>query len=181
MKTVAILLAGFCTLAMAAASTSAAENPGVPEKALQEMAYRVGNWESDLYVNGVKEAEGLPETTKWTPDKYAIIMQTTIHDNDARFPATGITGWNAERKQLVEHWYGADGSYATFRYSLDKKEDCWVGTAKWVFSDGRVGEGESVVEKKSANEWEWRATFKSNGRTNEYRSVNRRVKGRAGR
>ena len=69
-----------------------------------------------------------------------------------------------------------ESSYATFRYSLDKKKDSWVGTAKWVFSDGKVREGQSVVEKMSQDKWEWRASFTSNGETHTYRAINRRVK-----
>ena len=176
MRVTLVSLVGVVVSVLITTCTLAAEQSGIPKKALEEMGYRVGQWQSDLYVDGVKQAEALPETTKWTPEKYSIIMQTTVHDNGVTFPTTGITGWNAEKKQLIEHWYGADGSYATFRYSLDKKKDSWVGTAKWVFSDGKVGEGQSVVEKKSQDEWEWRASFTSDGETHTYRSINRRVK-----
>ncbi len=162
-------------LMLAALSAVAAEKPGIPQKALDELGYRVGKWQSEFFVDGVKQGEGLPETTTWTPDKYCIIMHTVVHEKDVTFPATGITGWNAETKQIVEHWYGADGSYATFRYSLDLKKDSWVGTAKWVSPDGRIEEGKSVVEKKSHDEWEWNGSFARNGTPHTYRTINRRV------
>lgn len=176
MRVTLLSLVAFSIAALIATWTLAAETPDIPKKALEEMGYRVGKWQADLYVDGVKQAQALPETTMWTPEKYCIIMHTTIHEKGVVFPATGITGWNAETKQLVEHWYGADGSYATFRYSLDKKKDSWVGTAKWVYSDGTVAEGQSVVDKKSHDEWEWNASFTSDGKTHTYRAINRRVK-----
>lgn len=154
----------------------AEEKPGIPKQALDEMGYRVGEWRSEFFLDGVKQGGVLPETTSWTPEKYCIIMHTVVRDDNVTFPATGITGWNAETKGLVEHWYGADGTYATFRYSLDVKKDAWVGTAKWVFPDGRIEEGKSVVDKKSPDEWEWNASFTRNGTKHTYRSINRRVK-----
>ena len=62
MRLTQILLAGFVVSLLGTTCALAAEKPGIPTKALKEMGYRVGKWQSELYVDGVKQAEAMPET-----------------------------------------------------------------------------------------------------------------------
>jgi hypothetical protein len=163
----AVLLAGL---------TCSAESPGIPQLARQAMAYRVGNWESVAFVDGVEQSDVGRETTKWGPEKYCITITDTFVFNGVDIHATGLVGWDPQRKQLVEHWYSSDGAYATFCYSLDKKKDAWVGTFKRAFADGTIHEGESVVEIKGEDEWEWHSSYPVDGKTHTISTKNRRVK-----
>ena len=122
------------------------------------MRYRVGQWKSTGWIDGVEQPNPGHEVTVWDAQKCCIKSTNSFDENGVTIHGTGLIGWDAETKQLVEHWYGSDGSVATFWYFLEKQKDAWVGTCKMVYADGRVLEGESIVEKKGADEWEWTAT-----------------------
>jgi hypothetical protein len=154
----------------------ATESLGIPQLARDAMAYRVGNWESVGFVDGVEQTDVGHEATKWGPGKYCITITNTFVFNGVDIHATGIVGWDPQRKQLVEHWYSSDGTYATFCYSLDKKKNAWVGTFKRAFADGTIHEGESIVETKGKDEWEWHSSYAVDGKAHTIRTKNRRVK-----
>ena len=161
---------------LAASTVLAGEPSGVPKDAMGEMKYRVGKWESIGFTDGVEQSKPGSEVTKWVPGKYCIQSTTGFVENGIDITATGITGWDGDKKQLVEHWYSSDGGYASFRYFLGQKKDSWVGTFVWVYADGRKIEGESVVEKKSKDEWEWNASYMDDGKKHTWRTINKRVK-----
>lgn len=154
-----------------------APKTGVPEAALNELKYRVGKWESVGYTDGKKQEDLGVETTEWADGQYATRVKGSWVEGGARFYASGLIGWDADKKQLVEQWYVSDGGRATFRYNLDQK-DVWDGSFTWVYGDGRKYEGKSVVEKKSNDEWEWNASYAADGKEHTWRTVNRRVKGK---
>lgn len=156
--------------------SSAAEPTNIPELALKAMEYRVGKWESDGYIDGVKQAKPGHETTKWTPGHYAIVCVQDFEEGGKVMHGTGLIGWDAERRQLVEHWYTADGSTAAYYYTLDANKRAGVGTFKWVYPDGRFVEGKSVVQMKTDDEWEWNASYMEAGKERTWQTVNRRVK-----
>jgi hypothetical protein len=154
----------------------AADSTSVPQKALDEMAYRVGQWTSVGFTDGEEQSGPGHEVTKWEPGKYCIRIRAHFFENDIKIHASAVVGWDAESKQLAEHWYTSDGSYMTFRYSLDKKKDSWVGTFAWTSAEGKTVEGPSVVEKKTQDEWVWNASYEIEGEKHSWRSINRRVK-----
>jgi len=51
-----------------------------------------------------------------------------------------------------------------------------VGTLRYADTEGKTFEGKSVVEKKSKDEWVWKATWVEDGKERTRSSVNRRVK-----
>lgn len=155
---------------------AATEPKDIPKEAMDAMKYRVGAWQAVVFLDGVKQPKPASEITKWAPGDYCIQHTVSLVSEGADINASGTTGWNANTKQLVEHWYASDGSYATFRYFLGKKKDAWVGTCSWVYSDGRKRDGDSVIVKNSQNEWEWTATYSEQGKTHTTRTINRRVK-----
>lgn len=157
-------------------AATAAEHGPVPAKALKELKYRVGEWKSTGFANGVQQPNPGSETTRWCPGKRCIRITSSFEENGVRIQGCGIVGWNAEKQQLVEHWYTSDGGYATFCYSLDKEPDAWVGTFKWVYADGKIHAGDSVVEKKGDDLWEWKASCVDDGKKLTWRTINKRVK-----
>ena len=173
MKIAALSLIGLFTISTA--STVAAEDTDVPKKALRELEYRVGKWEGEGFTNGVKQPNPARETTRWCPGKRSIRIAGVFEEDGVKIQASGIVGWNAEKQQLVEHWYTSDGGYATFLYSLDKEKDAWVGTFKWVYADGKIHAGPSRVDKKGKDLWEWKASCMDDGKKLTWRSINKRV------
>lgn len=174
-----LTLVSFGVLSVVLAVTArghAAVPSSVPQKALDELAYRVGEWTSTGFSDGVEQPKPGHEVTKWEPGKYCIQIRGSFVENGVEIHASGLVGWDAEKKQLIEHWYASDGSYATFRYALDKKKDSWVGTFAWIYSDGTKLEGPSVVEKKSPDEWEWNAFYERDGEKHTWRTINRKAK-----
>lgn len=177
MRFATISLAGLFVFSVA--SAIAADKADVPKKALEEMGYRVGTWESKLLTNGVEESKPGHETTRWCSGKRSIRITSTFTENGVEIQTSGLVGWNAEEKQLIEHWYDSDGGYATFCYSLDTKKDAWVGTFKWVQANGKVLSGDSIVEKKSQDLWECNMSCMDDGKKLTWQSFNKRVKGKA--
>ena len=162
------------SLLLLAASTLVGQ-ADVPQAALDAMEYRVGKWKSTGYIDGETEGQPGHETTEWIPGRHAIRVTGMHFEQGVKKLAGGIIGWDAEKEQLVEHWYVSDGSYATFCYYLGKEKDAWIGTFRWVNADGSVVKGPSRVDRKSHNEWEWNATFKDNGEQRRWRAVSHRL------
>ena len=177
MRAAIVLLVGLPVFSMPPVLTFAAEPTGIPKQALEEMEYRVGKWESTLSSDGEEQESKGHEVTQWAPGKkYGIRIRSSFWQDGIKVHASGLVGWDPEKKQLVEHWYLSDGSYATFCYFLDKKKDAWVGTFKWVHADGEVLAGESIVEKKDRDEWVCNASSLDQGKKLTWKTINRRVK-----
>ncbi len=156
-------------------SWAASDATAIAKEAADELQYRVGKWQSDAFIDGVEQAQPGSETTVWAPGKYCIQHAASSMEDGVEIHATGITGWDADKKQLVEYWYDSDGGWGTFRYCLGQKKDCWIGTFVLVDRDDRKFEGDSIVEKKSQNEWQWNASYIQDGKKHAWRTVNRRV------
>ncbi len=176
MRFAAKMLVVSCVLLVASSWVVAAEPADIPELALKAMEFRVGSWESTGFIDGVKQTKLGKETTKWTPGRYAICCVGQFDEEGKEVHATGVIGWDAERKQLVEEWYSSDGGKATFCYTLDAEKQAGIGTFKWVYADGRIYKGESFILVKTNDEWVWEASYKVDGKTHTWRTVNRRVK-----
>jgi len=175
MKLVGVSLSILLVLSIAFA-LAAAESSGIPKEAIAEMQYRVGKWQATAWIDGVQQAKPSSETTKWVEGKYCIQITSSYVDKGKDIDETALVGWDADKKQLVENWYDSNGGYASYRYFLGKKKDSWVGSFTAIYADGKKLEGESIVEKKGPDEWEWNATYMDAGKTHTWRTINRRVK-----
>ncbi len=176
MKLVSVSLSVLFGLSVASALV-AAEPIGIPKEALEEMEYRVGTWESTLLIDGAEQPEKSREVTEWAPGgKFALIITDVSVENGIKRYGSCIVGWNPEMKQLVEHWHVSDGICVSYRYHLDKDKNSWVGTLRYADMEGKTFEGKSVVEKKSNDEWVWKATWVEDGKERTRSCVNRRVK-----
>jgi hypothetical protein len=169
---------GTWTISLKRKQPTVAKVTGIPAEALAAMKYRVGRWKSTGWIDDVEQPQAGDEVTVWDEQKCCIKVTNSFVENGVTIHSTGLIGWDPATKQLVEHWYASDGSVATFWYFLDKQKDAWVGTCKWIYADGRVLEGDSVVVKKGADEWEWKATCSVAGSDKKtvWKSANRRVK-----
>ncbi|MBN1851873.1 MAG: hypothetical protein JW829_04085 [Pirellulales bacterium] len=148
----------------------------IPQKALKEMEYRVGKWQSTEFIDGEKQSTPGFEVTEWTPGKHSINVRSSWVENNIPLQGSAIVGWDSEKKQLVEHWFVSDGANISFCYDIHKEKNTWIGTFKYVDSQGRIFEGSSVVKIKNNNEWTWDASWIENGATKTRRSENRRAK-----
>jgi hypothetical protein len=175
MKNAYVLLFLLSAMSIALA-ISAAESGGVPKEAMAEMQYRVGKWQSTAWIDGIQQAQPSSEITKWVEGKYCIQIASSYVDKGKDIDQTALVGWDADKKQLVEHWYDSNGGYASYRYFLGKKKDSWVGSFTEIYADGKKLEGESIVDKKGPDEWEWNASYMDAGKKHTWRTINRRVK-----
>ena len=105
MRVAAKSLIGFCLVLVASSWLLAAEPTDIPELALKAMEYRIGKWESTAIMDGVKQPKLSTEVTEWTPGRYATRTVGSFEEEGKEIHATGLIGWDPERKQLVEHWY----------------------------------------------------------------------------
>lgn len=150
----------------------AEESNGIPKNARKALQYFVGNWESDVYQNGEKlgTSKGI---RKWAPGKHSVVMTTSASENDIEVHTSGISGWDAQGQQLVEHWFGSNGLYAAVRYPLrGMKKDSWSGNFSVTFGDGKSYDGDCELQVKPDG-WVWTARWKQDGKEMVRKSVTR--------
>jgi hypothetical protein len=177
MRVAATMLVGLFALAVASALAVAAEPTRIPKEALDEMEYRVGTWESTLFIDGEKRGTNIREVTEWAPGgQYSLRIYQTGVENGVTRHGVCTAGWDPRNKQLVEHWHVSDGVYVSYRYHIDKVKNAWVGTFRYADTEGKTIEGKSVVEKKSRDEWAWKGTWVENGKERTRSCISRRVK-----
>lgn len=120
-----------------------------------------------------KEASGA-YSAAWAPGRHCLRL-TAQWAGAASAQSSGIGGWSPDEKQYVEHWYASDGTSHTFRYSLGKEKDPWVGTFEQVDKDGKKGSGTIRLEKK-AGEYGVSLNGTSDGKKIVVESVAKKVK-----
>ena len=120
------------SLLLSVASATAAEvsMKNIPQEAVDEMAFRVGEWEFRPFIDGVELPDSGHEVTTWSPTgKYCIIMTQTAVESGASRAGTGIAGWDPAKKQLVERWQSSDGMYLSFHYTIDRRRNSRQATS----------------------------------------------------
>ena len=168
-----VLIASLVCLSFS--SNASAADP-VPEKALKELKFMAGKWQTDLTEGGEKVGTTHHER-KWAPGKHCLIMTSRAVRNGVETHATGISGWNAKGKAIVEHWYVSDGLSGTVRYPLAKMtEDAWVGTHRFIAADGTEMKGKCRLEKKGPDEWVFTADWEEDGKVLTMKNFTRKVK-----
>jgi hypothetical protein len=149
----------------------------IPKEVVDEMEYRVGEWDSKTLIDGVEQPGNCHEVTKWASGgKYCIIVAQTDVENGVARAGTCVAGWDPATNQLVERWQVSDGLFLSYHYNIDKAKNSWEGTFTCVEPDGKNTEGKSVVQKKSHDEWVWVGSWMENGKERTRSSINRRVK-----
>lgn len=69
-------------------------------------------------------------------------------ENGTPISAPGVSGWNAENSEVLEHWYNSLGRYGTVHYPLSKmNKEAWEGTVHRVLADGSISGGTCRLEK----------------------------------
>ena len=139
----------FIQPAPAAETRRKADQPAaqVPKKALQEMAFLIGQWESEGTM-GDKKIKGTYEA-QWAPGRHCLVLKASWDLGDSELEASGVSGWDPEKKQLVETWFGSGpkGGTLTIWYSIDKEPSAWIGTTLEKFHDGPAVSGTTRLEK----------------------------------
>jgi hypothetical protein len=175
MRVAAIHLAAIGALLLVATNANAGESATIPKEALRALRFFVGNWESETFENGKKIGRDA-DKRRWAPGKHCLIMTSSGEERGAKVVASGLCGWDAKAKQLVEHWYGAQGLYAEIRYPLaGMKKDVWEGTFSVVFGEGKAFDGECELEK-TEDGFVWTARWEQEGKELVRKSVARRVR-----
>ena len=178
MKVAAASLTAVVALWMMAPTTIGApadESARVPKKALDALRFFVGNWESETIENGEKIGQD-SDKRRWAPGKHCVTMVSSGDEGGALLHSSGLSGWDAKSKQLLEHWYGSRGLYAAVGYPLDGMgKDVWKGTFTVIFADGKAYDGECELEK-TEDGFVWTARWKQEGKEFVRKSIARRVK-----
>ena len=147
MRAIAATLVTAVALSVTAPASTAADSPGIPKKALDAMKFFVGKWEGGSTVNGEEIAKENDERS-WVPGKYCLTMKGSGIEKGARIQYSGICGWDAKGKQLVENWHASDGLSVVVRYPLKKMGvDAFEGRIKVTLGDGTVIQGKCRLDK----------------------------------
>lgn len=152
----------------------AEEAPEIPKKVLKELDFMVGTWETDFYENDEKIGFATHER-KWSPGEHCLIFSASVELHGKKFDATGISGWSAKGKAVVEHWYCSNGASITVRYPLGKmKSDAWEGTHRLVVADGTEQKGECRLEK-GQEQWVYTVEREQDGKKMTAKNITRKV------
>jgi hypothetical protein len=175
MRTGAVHVVVLSTLLTIASTATAGEPAEISAEALKALKFFVGNWEGETFENGEKIGTDA-DKRRWAPGKHCLIMTSSGEESGAQVSSSGLSGWDAKGKQLVEHWYGSQGLYAAVRYPLrDMKDDLWKGTFTVIFGDGQAFDGDCEL-KKTEEGFVWTARWEQDGKENVRKSIARRVK-----
>ena len=163
MKVVAVSLLWICSLLVVTASSHAQESTNeMPEKARQELDFMVGTWKSQFFVKDNQTGHSI-HNRQWTKGKECMLFTSSGESNGAPISATGISGWNAAEKAIVEHWYLSGGGYIHIVYPLSKMtEHEWIGTSRVVYADGTMTEG-PVKLVKGNDRWTFTSRWRVDG------------------
>ena len=166
------------SLLLSVASATAAEvsMKNIPQEAVDEMAFRVGEWEFRPFIDGVELPDSGHEVTTWSPTgKYCIIMTQTAVESGAPRAGTGIAGWDPAKKQLVERWQSSDGMYLSFHYTIDRRRNVSTGNFTCTYSDGKQVGGKCSIQKSGNDQWRWDASWVEDGKERTRSGISRRV------
>lgn len=136
----------------------------VPKKALDNIGFLAGKWETTTYVNG-EEVGTAKSDREWVPGRYCLHVKFSAEEEGAERSGTGLCGWNPKTQQVVDHWFLAEGSYFTARYPLEKMgDDTWAGTFSFVEASGKEASGRCRLDKVE-NGFEWTARWDDAGQS----------------
>jgi hypothetical protein len=176
MKTLIRLLTGLLLFPALLVVAADVDTKKIPKGVVDEMEYRVGEWESKTLIDGVEQPGTGHEVTRWASDgKYCIIVTQTGVENGVARAGTCIAGWDPATNQLVERWHVSDGLYLSYHYTIDKAKNAWVGTVTYADAEGKKFEGKSIVQKKGRDEWTWEGSWVEDGKKRTRSAINRRV------
>jgi hypothetical protein len=86
------------SIGLVVTSVSNAQDPDViPKKALKELDFMAGKWQTDVYEDDKKVGSSVGER-KWAPGKYCLQFSTSLEINGEKFEGTGISGWTRKGK-----------------------------------------------------------------------------------
>ena len=146
----------------------------VPMKARSKLQLFVGNWKSETFMNGEKIGAST-ENRRWSPGRHSVFMTTTGKEGGENRTGSGISGWDAKRRLIIEHWHTSDGLSAEVRYPLSGMQPGkWKGDLTVTFGDGEAFDGTCTLDI-NADGWVSIAKWKQDGKESVRKSVTRRL------
>ena len=97
---------------------------GVPQEALEEMKYLVGDWS---FEGRNQEGEAFKGTCtyRWTPGKHCLFWDQTWVDKKGTTHQSGLTAWDPARGQLVDCYCFDEGNFIIEYHRFGP--DGWTG------------------------------------------------------
>jgi hypothetical protein len=150
------------------------EDGAIPPKALEELSYMVGKWETTFSVDD-EEVGHSSHTRDWAPGEHCLRFESSGEGEGKRRSSVGTSGWNAKTQQIVEHWHTSDGLFITVRYPVaGMKKNVWRGTFNTVHPNGKEESGRCVLKKQDKDNWTWTARWQERGISHTREAVTRR-------
>ena len=135
----------------------------------------IGQWKSEVTVNGEDQGTATHQRM-WVPGRHGLRMSWQGESDGAVVHAFGISGWDSQKKAIVENWHDALGNHTSVIYPLEKMtKSAWEGTARRVYPDGSVSEGSCKLEKGD-EQWIFTVDGEKEGKPEKVRNVTRKVK-----
>lgn len=147
----------------------------VPIKAQNALQRFVGNWKSETSMNG-ETIGSSTDNRRWSLGRHSVFMTSNGTEGGASRTGSGISGWDAKNKQIVEKWHSSDGLSVEVRYPFSgMKPGEWKGDFTVTFGDGKAYDGTCTIDF-DADSWVWIAKWKQDGKDMVRKSVTRRLK-----
>jgi hypothetical protein len=151
----------------------------IPDKVMKQMDFLVGSWEAEGTFQN-QELKGIFEV-RWAPGKACLLLKSTWYLGGNVLEASGVSGWDAEKQQVIEYHYGSTdgGGMLVIAYDTDKEPDAWVGTRLHIRPDKKRVEGTSRLVRKE-NAFRYITTETIDGKKVTSEVMNRKVLPRDG-
>ena len=131
----------------------------LPDQAVNELSYYVGEWDFQWTVDGVEYSGKW--FVKWAPDKSCLVSHWK--SVNANGPASGqkITSWDVAKTQVIDLDCGSTGAHSFSRGSK-AADNLWNGEITGATSDGKTSMCKYEL-KQEADKFTWTRTERKEG------------------
>jgi hypothetical protein len=164
-------------VASSAVVSLAQDSKQVPDRVLKQLEFMAGTWDEETVSDDGPE-KTLKSVRRWAPGKHCLIVEWKGIFEGVTVHATGVTGWDGEAKELVEHWFMSDGMYFRTVYPVEQITDKqWTGTTSWIGPDGKRITAACKLMKDGNNKFFWSAEWDVDGKKmSHYVTTTRKTK-----
>ncbi|MFN0054695.1 MAG: DUF1579 family protein [Planctomycetales bacterium] len=141
--------------ALVVASSMVVGQTSIPDEARKSLGYYVGEWKGE-WKQG--EKKGTTELSiKWVPGKHCTINHYVVKGPEGEFHGCVISGWDPDKKQVVDTGYESNGSTFEDRWTI-KSDALEEGGSKNTVPQEGVTKGQCRIEKIGPDEFTYTKT-----------------------
>lgn len=132
-----------------------AQEARMPDEAIKELTYLIGDWSVEAQIGNVKWTADY--SFSWTPQRRGVVHYSTWYGPEGKSHESCLMGWDDTKKQIVDVGFISDRGSRTLRYAVQDPSH-WKGTLRGLDENEKPIRGNIALEKKGPNLFIWRQT-----------------------